>query len=255
MEENVNGTEAVASSNPTESAPVQSAQPTLDLDSLLNEYLGQEAESSTNHSVNTKDIIESLPPDALKLIQNLRSDYSRKTQELSKQRNELAEREQSWLDRQEEQLRNKMALPEDFDIYGDNGIQSYIQAKVAEALLEAQRPLKEAHETARMREDIAQFKREHPQVEQYKEAIVAEMLKDNSLDLKRAYFLVRGKEAEKELQTMKSQLEEAKAERILNAKKVSTGAMAGRPEPQFKNARAAYEFYKTQEARSGQGKP
>ena len=253
MEENVNVGTAESTTPTTEPAPVQSA--TFDLDSIINEYLGEEAEASTNHSVNTKEVLESLPPDALKLLQNLRSDYSKKTQALSKQRNELAEREQSWLQRQEEVLRSKMSLPEDFDIYADNGIQSYIQAQVAQALLEAQQPIREAHETAKLREDVAQFKREHPDMENYKEAIVAEMLNDNSIDIKKAYFLVRGREAEKELTNMKAQLEQAKTERFIAAKKVGTGAMAGRPEPQFKNARQAYEHFKTQAARTGQQKP
>lgn len=253
LNENDVGT-AESNTPTTEAAPVQTSA-AFDLDSILHEYLGEEAESTTNHSLNTKEVLETLPPEALKLIQNLRSDYSKKTQALSKQRNELAEREQSWLERQEEVLRSKMSLPEDFDIYGENGIQSYIQAQVAQALLEAQQPLREAHETAKLREEVTEFKRAHPDMENYKEAIVAEMLKDNSLDIKKAYFLVRGREAEKELSNMKAQLEMAKVDRVNAARKVGTGGMAGRPEPQFKNARQAYEFYKTQAARSGQQKP
>ena len=246
--------ETVLNSNSTENIETQvagSATPStarpdyteFDLDSLISEYLGDEAEASDNHSLSTQEILKELPSDALKLIQNLRKDYSRKTQQIAAQKKELESRERTWLSQQEHILRSKMNLPTDFDITTEGGIQKYLDSKVAEMLLEAQRPLVEQVQFEQKRQELQEFKAANPDLENYKVQIIEEMTKNPDVDLKTAYYIVKGRTANDEINKVRLELEKQKAERASAISKVSTGGIVradGRPA--FKNALDAYNW-------------
>lgn len=217
----------------------------FDLDSILNEYLGEEAEASDNHSVSTQDILAKLDTDALKLIKNLRSDYSKKTQLIAAQKKELESRERNWLTQQESLLRNKMNLPEDFDITSEGGLQSYIQSKVAEMVLESSRPLREQVELENKRSELQAFKTANPDLENYKVDIINEMSANPDIDLKTAYYIVKGRTANDEINKVKLELEKQKAERVAAISKVGVGgAVRANGTPVFKNAVDALNWIK-----------
>lgn len=215
----------------------------FDLDAVLNEYLGIEAESSEKHSINTQEVLKELPEDALKLIQNLRKDYTKKTQLISEQKKELEQRERTWLDRQESILRSKINLPEDFDIYAEGGIQRYLDTKVAEMLLEQTQPLREQIELEERRTQLSAFKASNPDIVEYKEEIVLEMSKNPNLDIRSAYYLVKGKSADEKINQIKLDLERAKQDKANSFSKVSTGGVSrAEGTPKFTDASQAYRY-------------
>ena len=209
----------------------------FDLDSILNEYLGEEAEAEDSHSVSTQDILSNLDTDALKLIQNLRKDYSKKTQLIASQKKELENRERNWLSQQESLLRSKMNLPEDFDITSEGGLQAYINSKVAEMVLESSKPLREQVELENKRSELQAFKAANPDLENYKVDIINEMSANPDLDLKTAYYVVKGRNANNEINKVKLELEKQKAERAVAVSKVGIGGtVRADGTPSFKNA-------------------
>ena len=218
----------------------------FDLDLLISEYLGEEAEASDNHSLSTQEILKELPSDALKLIQNLRKDYSRKTQQIATQKKELESRERNWLTQQEQLLRSKMNLPEDFDITSDGGLQAYINSKVAEMVLESSRPLREQVELETKRQELQTFKSENPDIDKYRVDIINEMSANPDLDLKTAYYIVKGRTANDEINKVKLELEKQKADRAAQVAKVGVGgAVRANGTPVFKNAVDALNWLKT----------
>ena len=234
-------TEAVATEQPSNRSVADYTE--FDLDSIINEYLGVEAESAERHSVDTQEVLKELPEDALKLIQNLRKDYTKKTQLLSQQKKELEQRENTWLNRQEQILRSKMNLPEDFDITAEGGVQKYLEVKVAEMLLEAQRPLVEQVELENRRAQLNDFKKANPDITEYREAMIEEMAKDPNLSLEKAYYLAKGKTADSKLNQMKVELERQKEAKLNAVSKVGVGGTS-RAEgvPRFTNALDAYRY-------------
>lgn len=220
----------------------------FDLDSIINEYLGEGIENVERHSINTQEVLKELPEDALKLIQNLRKDYTKKTQQLSTQKRELEQREQNWLSRQEQILRSKMNLPEDFDITSEGGIQKYLDVKVAEMLLEAQKPLVEQVEMNNRREQLNDFKRQNPDIVDYRDAMIEEMSKDQTLSVEKAYYLVKGKTADQRLNQVRLELERQKEAQRNAVSKVGVGGTS-RAEgiPKFTNALDAYHYLQSKQ--------
>lgn len=237
-------TEAVATEQPSNRSVADYTE--FDLDSIINEYLGVEAESAERHSVDTQEVLKELPEDALKLIQNLRKDYTKKTQQLSLQKKELEQREQTWLNRQEQILRSKMNLPTDFDITAEGGVQKYLEVKVAEMLLEAQRPLVEQVEMETKRAELQEFRRQNPDIADYRDAMIEEMGKNPNLDVKTAYYLVKGKTADSKINEVRLELERQKEAKLNAVSKVGVGGTS-RAEgiPRFTNALDAYRYLQT----------
>lgn len=249
-----NNESAVSTNSNLEIAVAGSATPStarpdyteFDLDLLIGEYLGEEAEAFDNHLLSTQDILKELPSDALKLIQNLRSSYTKKTQQIAAQKKELETREQTWLNQQERLLRSRMQLPEDFDITSDGGLQSYIQSKVAEMVLESQRPLKEAYELDQKRQELSDFKTANPDLDHYRFDIIEEMSKNPDLDLKTAYYVVKGRRSNDEVARVRLELEKQKAERHSAVSKVGVGgASRADSRPKFTNALDALRWLET----------
>ena len=220
----------------------------FDLDSIINEYLGEGVEKVERHSINTQEVLKELPEDALKLIQNLRKDYTKKTQQLSTQKRELEQREQTWLSRQEHILRSKLDLPPDFDITAEGGIQKYLEVKVAEMLLEAQRPLVEQVEINNRREELQNFRRQNPDITEYREAMIGEMGKDPTLTLERAYYLAKGKSADRKINEVRLELEKQKEAKLHAVSKVGVGGTSrAEGTPRFTNALDAYRYLQSKQ--------
>ena len=227
--------------------PVSNDVTSIDLDSILNEHFaGEVFEKNSWKNVDAKKVIESLPEDGKKLVQNLRSDYTRKTTELAKQKRELEEREQQILSSSLETLRSKMNIPDDIDLYSENGLEQYVQAKVAKALHEQQAPIKEQYEEARRRDELIKFKSEHPDMDSLKEDMLSSLHSGEAIDVRAAYWVAKGKLAEKEAQSSALLQKEAKKEQRAAGMKVGIGAPVNVKSNAPRTAREAYEILKAQ---------
>ena len=154
-------------------------------------------------------VIKELPEEAQKLLSNLRADYTRKTQELSKERKELnAVRTSLAENEQFNKTVNELADGETvaLDPYDTESFEKRIQQEVARRMQELMKPVQEEQYQMRKRAQLEQFKTEHPDLMDYKEPI-AKMLKENQhISLEDAYFIVKGQTAVDENAKLKEEL-------------------------------------------------
>ena len=156
-------------------------------------------------------VIKELPEEAQKLLSNLRADYTRKTQELSKERKELEAVRKSMAENKEfsDQI-NTLADADtiELDPYNTESFEQRIQQEVARRMQELLKPVQEEQHQMRKRAQLEQFKQEHPDLMDYKEPI-AKLLKENqNISLEDAYFIVKGKSSVDENAKLKKELEE-----------------------------------------------
>lgn len=171
-------------------------------------------------------VIKELPEEAQKLLSNLRADYTRKTQELSKERKELEAVRKSMAENPEfnKQI-NELADAEtvELDPYNTESFEQRIQQEVARRMQELIKPVQEEQHQMRKRAQLDQFKAEHPDLMDYKEPI-AKLLKDNqNISLEDAYFIVKGKSSVEQNAKLKRELEERTNRMREVGLKLSTG--------------------------------
>ena len=242
---------ATPTDTPNERHSVSETQPKpaearLSLDDLLDKHLaGPEFEKPNHKGIDYNSVLEGLPSDAKKLIQNLRSDYQRKTKGLSDKRKELELREQSLLTDSGERLRKAMELPDDIDLYNPDGLKQYIEAKAAEQLNSLLEPARKklAHDTRL--EQVRRFQAEHPDIENYKDEI-AGLIKDKSMSIEDAYFNIKGHEYKRAIEKKNTEIEQYKRAAKEAGFKVSVGTPTSKAKPKFNSAYEAYEWMKTQ---------
>lgn len=154
-------------------------------------------------------VISSLPDEAQKLLSNLRADYTRKTQELSKERKELEAVRASLANNEAFNKNvNDLANSEtvELDPYDTASFEKRIQQEVARRMQELMKPVQEEQYQMRKRAQLDQFKAEHPDLMDYKEPI-AKMLQENqSISLEDAYYIVKGKSSVDENKKLKEEL-------------------------------------------------
>jgi len=156
-------------------------------------------------------VIKELPDEAQKLLSNLRADYTRKTQELSKERRELEAMKATLATNDAFNTAiNDAANAEtvELDPYNTESFERRIEQEVARRMQEMLKPVQEEQHQMRKRAQLEQFKAEHPDLMDYKEPI-AKMLQENQyMSLEDAYYVVKGKSSVDENNKLKKELED-----------------------------------------------
>jgi len=251
--------EVEVESTPTEvaegtEAPQEGAESdisNLSLDQLLDMHLdGEIFEAEKHKGVDYKATIEALPEDAKRLIQNLRSDYSKKTEAISKQKKELEMREQTLLSsKTEDHLRKAMEIPEDIDIYDADGLKKYIEAKAAEQLQSLLKPAREQMAADVRKAEVLDFKGKHTDFDSYRDGIT-KLIVEKNMKIEDAYFLLKGMESKSERQKLSEELEAYKRAARETGFKVSTGRNTVAAKPKFTSAYEAFQWRKKHEMKS-----
>ncbi len=218
----------------------------MSLDQLLDMHLkGKEFETENHKGVDYAKTIEALPEDARKLIQNLRSDYSRKTGEISKAKRELEMREQTLLSANtEEKLKAAANLPEDLDLYHPDGLKKYIEAKAAEQLQSLLQPARDKMAIELRKTQVNEFKAQHADFDSHKQDIAKLVVK--GMKIEDAYYLLKGRSAKEEQSKINQELEAYKKGARDAGFKVTTGRNTITTKPKFGSAWEAYEWRKKQ---------
>lgn len=218
----------------------------LSLDDLLDRHLSGPEYSEGNHKgVDYNKVLDELPSDAKKLIQNLRSDYQRKTTDLSMRRKALKMREESILSTSADRLREAAQLPENIDLYDPEGLKTYIEAKAAEQLQSLLAPARAKLEKDTRIEQVRRFQVEHPDINSMREPI-AQLIKDKGMNIEDAYFHLKGKAYSAALEKKNSEIETYKRAAKEAGLKVSVGTPTSKAKPRFNTAWDAYQFIKSQ---------
>jgi len=203
-------------------------------DATINDPIFQQ--EADYKGVNYQAVVGALPDDAKKLVHNLRSSFTRKTQELAEDRKALAAARSS-LDAQRAALIESDFFKsvsekadkkvDNFDPYDTKSFESRIQQEVAQRMKEMLEPLREANETTQRQQRLDSFKAEHPDLEGMKGDVAKVLMANDHMNLEQAYWQVKGQKLHQEQQAQSAELKQYKSAAKAAGLKVG-GASRGR---------------------------
>ena len=234
-----------------EVAEVQGQDYEVTLEDLMNADFSDDPIMSQTHKglKPYNEILQHIPEDARKLVANLRSMATQKTQEVAEQRRQL-ESERASLIREREALLNgtfaknisELATKEvQFDPWSEEGMQQKIQQEAAKMFQQMLNPLQTELEQAKRGAQLEAFKSANPDLMTYKTEIAKLLVDREDLKLEDAYYIVKGQKA---AQAAAADKEAARA-RVSSVAKTSTGNnVAGVTIPKFKDSWEAFQWFK-----------
>ena len=222
----------------------------IDLDELINAEFPDDPAMNGEHQglPPYQEILKHLPETSRKLIQNLRSSYTRKTQELAQERKLLEELKAQVAEERELLLSQDWSFDDEDDTASattsnETDVEKRIQQAVAAALQQKFAPLKEKHEAAQRQAELARFKQEHPDLEELRPEITELLLGRPELNLQDAYLIVKGKRLQEQMRSQRV------AQRQVQ-QKIGGGSVGnnpkGKPPADMKDAFEIYQWYKAQ---------
>ena len=204
--------------------------------------------------------MQHIPEDVRKHVANIRSSYTRKTQEIAEMRKAL-EAERMELQRQQDNALNnpflkraeeELANEEEYDIYTTEGMQAEIKRQAAKMLQEMMKPAQEEIQMKQRRMQLEQFKTDNPELmdDDYR-LPVAQMLQERpELRLEDAYYIVKAKVDATKLKAEREQVAKQKSSRRETLRKTSGGkSVSPSGTPKFRSAWEAYQYHKAQQAK------
>jgi len=223
---------------------------TIDLDELVGyEFADDPVMQGQHKGLNYQEVLKHIPENGRKVIQNLRSSYTQKTQEIAELRRQV-ETERQELERQRQlltssdfadRIRETATAQPQHDIWSDEGLEERINQKAAQMMQQMLTPLQQDLEVQRRQVQLEQFKSNNPDLVSPEIRVpVARLLQERpELKLEDAYYIVKG-------QHTREQAQQAKQVQKQVLSKTSTGnaVRSGTP-PKFSNAWDAYQWHKT----------
>lgn len=204
--------------------------------------------------------MQHIPEDVRKHVANIRSSYTRKTQELAEMRKAL-EAERMELQRSQDNALNnpflkraeeELAKDEEYDIYTTEGMQAEIKRQAAKMLQEMMKPAQEEIQMKQRRFQLEQFKTDNPELmdDDYR-LPVAQMLQDRpELRLEDAFYIVKAKVDAQKLKAEREQVAKQKSTRRETLRKTSGGkSVSPSGTPKFRSAWEAYQYHKSQQSK------
>ena len=199
--------------------------------------------------------MQHIPEDVRKHVANIRSSYTRKTQELSEMRKAL-DSERSELMRQQDHAVNnpflkraeeELVTDEEYDLYTPEGMQKEIKRQAAQMLQEMMKPAQEEMQIKQRRIQLEQFKTENPDLmdDQYR-LPVAQMLQERpELRLEDAFYIVKSKVDSQKLKVEREQVAKQRSTRRETLRKTSGGkSVTPTGTPKYRDAWEAYQYHK-----------
>ena len=192
-------------------------------------------------------VVKELPDDAQKLMANLRADYTRKTQALAEERKQLEAMRNSLSNSEFNQKIDEVANAEtvQLDPYDDNSFNARIEQEVARRLQEMMKPIRMEQEMSNKRQALENFKRDNPDLMDYRSE-VAELLQGNdALSLQDAYYIVKGRKTQTRLQELENE-NKLRTEKMREAGlAISAGTRGGDKPPKGLRGYEVYKWYKS----------
>lgn len=228
----------------------------------LNEEVAPEFAEGVNHTGMRplSEWTKHLPEDVRKHLANIRSDYTRKTQEISSIRKQLEEERRALSIQKEATLNNPVAKraseiaasKEEYDVFDPEGMKKEIERQAAKMLSEMLKPAQEEIQIQQRKLQLEDFKRQNPELTnpEYRNEI-AKMLTDRpELKLEDAFYIVKAKVDAGKMKEKQAEMDRISSERKAAIKKTSIGsATTPKGTPQFRDAWSAYQWHKAQKER------
>lgn len=165
--------------------------------------------------INYKQVVSELPEEAQKLIANLRSDYQRKTSNISEQRKaieatraDLEAQRKALLDSDFFQDVSNAADKElgEFNPYDDKSFEERIQKEVAQRMKSMLEPMRQQQELHNQQIRLQQFKSEHPDLDDMKTDVAKVLMDNKHMNLEQAYWQVKGRKLSEDMNNQKAEL-------------------------------------------------
>jgi len=200
--------------------------------------------------------MQHVPEDVRKHLANIRSDYTRKTQELANMRKSLEEKESEIMAKNSHIMNGPLAAKlkeinteEQYDLFDPDGMRAEIQRQAGLMLKQMLEPAQKELESQQRKIQLEQFKAANPELTNplYKGEILKMLGERPELKLEDAFYIVKAKIDGKKASDEKSALAAQKASRRDTALKSSVGSRTAVAEtPKFRNAIEAYNWHKSQ---------
>jgi hypothetical protein len=232
----------------TQAETVSSQETRENNSSFLEADISGELLNSSHKGINWNDTLSGLPEDVQKLVGNLRTDYTRKTQELATQRKALEQERKALLSSEFAQGLEETATRDigEFDPFSNESVQAKIEQEVARRMQQMIEPLRNEYELHQRQQALQSFKNQHPDLTTYKTEIAELLMTDKSLSLERAYYIVKGKAKTEEAHRAQEELQSYKQAAREYGLKVGGGRRTAFSDkiPQSVKDKGAYEIYK-----------
>jgi len=192
-------------------------------------------------------VLKELPEDAQKLLANMRSSFTKKTQELAEERRSLnAQLEALSKSGFSEKLNEVAERNTELDPYDTKSFEAKIQEEVARRMREMVQPLEDQYKLDQIKLKYDRFKSENPDLLQPEiKNNVAKLLNENAaLDLPTAYKLVKADIILKERESQSSELASLRDAAKQFGLKTSTGRNTSTMKPPTgMKAHEIYQWY------------
>jgi len=255
-ETGVNDNTSVAPESSDASVVADDSNVTLEDLMNLSEEDYEEFKSDANHKgmKPLNEWLKHVPADVRKHVANIRSDYTRKTTELSQMKKDLESQKTAMLAQQENIYKGPLAkkvaeidTETEYDLFDPQGMKAEIQRQAALMLKQMIEPAQQELELNQRKIELDRFKMENPELTdpEYRTPI-AELLQTRpELKLEDAFYIVKAKLGSQKVSQEKAKLEADKAARRTVASKSSKGTSeAVMGTPKFKNAWDAYQWHR-----------
>jgi hypothetical protein len=233
----------------------------LSVDDLLglNSDVAPEFEEDVNHT-NLKPLHEwmkHLPEDVRKHLANIRSDYTKKSQQIASMKKQLEDERRSLSNQKEATLNNPLARraaeiasrEEEYDLYDPDGMKKEIERQSAKMLSEMLKPAREEIIIQQRKLALDDFKRENPELmaPEYKMEIAKMLMERPELKLEDAFFIVKSKiDTSKSREAAKAVAAQTSSRREALQKTSNGSATTPKGSPKFRDAYEAYLYHKSQ---------
>ena len=196
--------------------------PEFYIQQLMDMELDDEILSSGENykGVNYQETLQALPEDAKKIIANLRSSYSKKTQDIAsekrllvEQADEMAAQRKALMESEFYKNINKTADEDkaELDPYNTKTFEKRIEQEVAQRMRMMLAPMKAEHELQQRQYQLTAFKNEHPDMGDHKAEIAKTLVENKHMSLEQAYWVVKGQALVAENRKQTSELDTYKS--------------------------------------------
>jgi hypothetical protein len=233
----------------------------LSVDDLLglNSDVAPEFEEDVNHTglKPLHEWMKHLPEDVRKHLANIRSDYTKKSQQIASMKKQLEDERRSLSNQKEATLNNPLARraaqiaanEEEYDLYDPEGMKKEIERQSAKMLSEMLKPAREEIMLQQRKIALNDFKRENPELTNPEYRLeIAKMLQDRpELKLEDAFYIVKSKmDSAKSREAAKVVAAQTQGRREALQKTSNGSATVPKGSPKFRDAWEAFQYHKAQ---------
>jgi len=234
----------------------QSFLESFNLEDLLKADFSDDAIMNNTHKdlPNYQEILKHLPENGRKLISNLRAMTTRKTQEIAEIRKDLERQQQAialekkalYSGKFADQIKELAKEPEvPHDVFSDDGINKKIQQETAKLFQQMIEPMQEELYVSQRQTQMDSFKRDHPDLMDFKTEIAGLLRERPELKLEDAYYITKSKAERTRLTQLENQNARKKEEKQMSWSKVRPGSnVRATKVPKFRSAWEAYQWHK-----------